>query len=156
MVVTVSAGNDGTEGAGSIGHLCTSKNVICVGGVDSASVNNVFQDCLWDGVAGCGGANDLGSARGPVATSNRIKPDILGYMANSASVGGEFMAGNRPAAMCQTDAPGTKIVYWDWQNNNGFEAPRSRLPRRLDLPPSSGTTSWPALTPPERRPLPTP
>jgi hypothetical protein len=118
FVVTVSAGNDGTEGAGSIGHLCTSKNVICVGGVDVAAVNNVFQDCLWDGIAGCGGPDDLGSARGPEASSLRVRPDILGYMANSALVGGEFMAGNRPAAMCQTDA--VKNVYWDWQNNNGF------------------------------------
>jgi hypothetical protein len=119
FVVTVSAGNDGTEGAGSIGHLCTAKNVICVGGVDVASVNSVFQDCLWDGAAPCGQTNDLGSARGPVAAPiNRTKPDILGYMANSALVGGEFMAGNRPTAMCQADP--TKTVYWDWNNNNGF------------------------------------
>jgi hypothetical protein len=34
------------------------------------------------------------------------------------AVGGEIEAGNRPSAMCQTDA--TKTVYWDWVNSNGF------------------------------------
>src|SRR4029078_126927 len=72
----------------------------------------------WDGTATCGGTNDLGSSRGPVTTSNRVKPDIVTYMASSVLVGREIEGGNRPHAMCQTDA--SKPVYWDYSNSNGF------------------------------------
>jgi hypothetical protein len=114
MIVTVAAGNRGTTGGSSIGSPSTAKNVICVGGADPGSVNALFEDCAWDGTAACSSANDNGSSRGPVATSGRIKPDIIGYMANINNVGGEFEAGDRPSAMCQSDA--TKTVYWDWTN----------------------------------------
>ena len=118
MVVTVSAGNSGTAGQSTIGSPSTAKNCICVGGNDVANPDYLFEDCNWDGTSTCGGTNDLGSSRGPVATSNRIKPDICTYVAFSASVGGEMEAGDRPHAMCQTDS--TKTVYWDWSNSNGF------------------------------------
>ncbi len=118
FVVTVAAGNRGTAAGANIGSPSTAKNVLCVGGADAASPNNLFQDCLWDGNAACGGTNDLGSSRGPVGGSGRVKPDIIAYMAFSASVGGEIEAGNRPSAMCQTDA--TKTVYWDFVNTNLF------------------------------------
>jgi hypothetical protein len=63
-----------------------------------------------------------------VAFSGRIKPDILAYMANFASVGGEFEAVNLSHAMCQTDA--TKTPYWDFVNNSqvggtSFSAPET-------------------------------
>jgi len=118
MVVTVAAGNNGTGGVSTIGSPSTAKNVIAVGGADAANSSALFEDCLWDGSASCGGVNDLGSARGPVLTSNRVKPDIITFTAFSASVGGENEAGNRPHAMCQTDA--SKPVYWDFSNGNGF------------------------------------
>ncbi len=119
FVVTVAAGNRGAGGGSTIGSPSTAKNAICVGGVDAASPSSLFIDCGWDGsAASCSASTDLGSSRGPVATSNRIKPDILAYMASSSAVGGEIEAGNRPSAMCQTDA--TKTVYWDWNNTNLF------------------------------------
>jgi hypothetical protein len=114
MVVTVAAGNGGTTGQGTVGSPSTAKNVICVGGADPGSVNSLFEDCGWDGTAACSTSADNGSSRGPVSTSLRIKPDIVGYMSNENSVGGEFEAGDRPSAMCQSDA--TKTVYWDWTN----------------------------------------
>ncbi len=117
FVMTVSAGNSGAAGASTINDSCTAKNVICVGGADAANYTSLFIDCLWDGLAACS-ANDLGSSRGPVVGSGRTKPDILGFMAFSAPVGGEVEAGERPAAMCQTDV--TKNVYWDWTNQNNF------------------------------------
>ncbi|MBZ5639892.1 MAG: S8 family serine peptidase, partial [Acidobacteriia bacterium] len=117
MVVTVSAGNGGATGQGTIGSPSTAKNVICVGGADAANPSFMFADCNWDGTAGCA-STDLGSGRGPVATSLRTKPDILGYMAFSATVGGENEAGDRPHAMCQTDA--TKTVYYDFSNLQNF------------------------------------
>jgi hypothetical protein len=117
FVMTVSAGNSGAGGTSTINDTCTAKNVICVGGADAANYNQLFIDCLWDGLAACSSA-DLGSSRGPVPSSGRTKPDILGFMAFSATVGGEVEAGERPAGMCQTDV--TKNVYWDWTNINNF------------------------------------
>ncbi len=118
FVVAVSAGNRGAAGGSTIGNVCTSKNAICVGGNDAANPNNLFIDCNYDGVAACSGDNDLGSSRGPVATSNRVKPDICTFVGFSATVGGEQMAGILSRQMCQTDA--TKTVYWDFSNINFF------------------------------------
>ena len=131
MVVTAAAGNRGTAGTGTIGSPCTAKNSICVGGNNVAQPDYLFQDCSWDGTSACGGTNDLGSSRGPVTTSNRVKPDICTYVAFSSAVGGENMAGNRPAAMCQTDA--TKTVYWDWINQNGFGGTSFSAPEAAGL-----------------------
>ena len=127
FVVTVAAGNGGTAGNGTIQSPSTSKNCIAVGGVDAAVPGKLFADCNWDGTPTCGGANDLGSARGPVA-GGRIKPDILTYVAFSAAVGGEKEAGERPHAMCQTDA--AQPVYWDFGNTQtlggtSFAAPEA-------------------------------
>ncbi len=118
MVVTFSVGNDGTQGAGSIGSPSTAKNCITVGGVGVSSPTRLFMDCSWDGTTTCGGTNDLGSSTGPVLTSLRVKPDICGYMATAASVGGENMAGENPVAMCQADA--TRTIYWDWNQTSYY------------------------------------
>ena len=125
FVVTASAGNRGAAGTGTLGSPSTAKNAICVGGNDVAQPDNLFIDCLWDGVAGCTSA-DLGSSRGPVSGVGRTKPDIMDYIWSSVSVGGEQMANDLPSAMCQTDA--TKTVYWNYVNlgNEGgtsFAAP---------------------------------
>jgi hypothetical protein len=117
FVVTVSAGNRGAAGRSTIGSPCTSKNVICVGGNDAYRPDYLFADCNWDGTAACSASADLGSSRGPVTTSNRVKPDIMTYVYSSSLVGGENFASERPRAMCQTD--GTKAVYWDYTNNPG-------------------------------------
>jgi hypothetical protein len=126
VIVTASAGNQGVAGPNTTDDVCTGKNVICVGGTDPGSPNSLFESCLWDGNVACTANADLGSGRGPVATSGRVKPDILAYMANWNSVGGEFEAINRSHAMCQTD--GTKTPYWDFVNNSqvggtSFSAP---------------------------------
>ena len=118
MVVTISAGNRGAVTTPTVGSPCTAKNAICVGGADAANPQFLFADCNWDGIASCSASGDLGSSRGPVSTSNRVKPDIITFMAFSANVGGETQAGNRPNTMCQTDA--TKTVYWNWNNVNLF------------------------------------
>ncbi len=131
MVVTVAAGNGGTAGQSTIGAPSTAKNVICVGGADAANPGYLFEDCSWGGTTACGDTNDLGSARGPVTTSNRVKPDIVTYMAFSASVGGENEAGERPHAMCQTDV--TKTVYWDWNNLQGFGGTSFAAPEAAGL-----------------------
>ena len=124
MVVTVSAGNSGAGGQGTIGSPSTAKNCICVGGVDLAAPDYLFIDCDWDGTAACSGTTDNGSSRGPVATSNRIKPDICAYDYGSSTVGGENMADDNPHAMCQ---PGSS-TYWDYVNTpyeggTSFSAP---------------------------------
>ena len=125
FVVTVSAGNRGAAGAGTLGSPSTAKNAICVGGNDVANPNNLFIDCGWDGTAACA-TTDLGSSRGPVNGVGRTKPDIMTYIWSSVAVGGEQMASDLPSAMCQTDA--TKAVYWNYVNlgNEGgtsFAAP---------------------------------
>ena len=119
FVVTISAGNSGVGGRGTIGSPSTSKNAITVGGADAARPDYLFEDCGWDGTAACSAANDNGSSRGPVTTSLRVKPDIITYMwsSSASTTGGEVEAGDRPHAMCQTDA--TKTVYWDYTNNSG-------------------------------------
>ena len=117
FVVTVSSGNRGAIGQSSIGSPSTSKNCIGVGGNDASSPNNLYINCSWDGTAACA-STDLGSSRGPVATSNRIKPDIMTYIYSTATVGGEQEAIDEPLAMCQTDA--TKNVYWQYVNTHGF------------------------------------
>jgi len=130
FVVTVSAGNSGQNGAGSIGSPATAKNAIAVGGTDQDPyLNYLFIDCNWDGTSTCA-STDVGSSRGPVATSNRVKPDILAIMADSSGAGGnsagEAMAGERPHAMCLSSplAP-----YWDWNSTSyyagtSFSAPQ--------------------------------
>jgi hypothetical protein len=115
FVVTESSGNRGAGGTSTIGNTCTTKNGICVGGTDPANADQLFIDCSWDGLAACS-TNDLGSSRGPVSGSGRVKPDIMAYMANINFVGGEQEAENRSHLMCQTDA--TKTPYWDWTNNS--------------------------------------
>lgn len=128
MVVTVSAGNSGTTGTGSIGSPSTAKNCITVGGVDATMPSNLFEDCSWDGTATCA-STDLGSSRGPVTTSLRTKPDICTYIYDSGTLGNETgWAADEPLAMCQTD--GTKTVYWQWTNGFGlggtsFSAPEA-------------------------------
>ncbi|MCX7831220.1 MAG: S8 family serine peptidase, partial [Acidobacteria bacterium] len=117
MVVTVSAGNAGTAGTGTIGSPSTAKNCINVGGVDAANPTRLYEDCSFDGNSACSTA-DAGSSQGPVATSNRIKPDICGIFGFTATVGGENEAGARPYAMCQTDT--TRNVYWDYTNSSGY------------------------------------
>ena len=131
FVVTVAAGNNGTAGQGTIGSPSTSKNCIAVGGVDAAVPDKLFADCNWDGTSTCGGTNDLGSARGPVTGSGRIKPDIMTYVAFSAAVGGEKEAGNRPHAMCQSDV--TKTVYWDFNNQQNFGGTSFAAPEAAGL-----------------------
>src|SRR5262249_25450795 len=69
------------------------------------------------GTAACA-STDLGSSRGPVATSNRVKPDIMTFVYSNSTVGGEQEAIDEPLAMCQTDA--TKTVYWQYVNTHGF------------------------------------
>ncbi len=130
FVVTISSGNRGAAAAprpASIGSPCVAKNSICVGGNNASSPDQLFIDCLWDGLAPCSSSADNGSSPGPVSVSGRVKPDITGFMFASALVGGEQMAANRPNQMCQTD--GSKVVYWDYQNLNGlggtsFSAPQ--------------------------------
>ena len=120
FVVTISAGNRGAAGTSTIGSPSTSKNGICVGGNDVSSPDNLFIDCSWDGIAACSTA-DLGSSRGPVnGPPFRTKPDIMTYIFSSALVGGEQEAIDEPHAMCQTDAPGTKVPYFAYVNAHGF------------------------------------
>ena len=114
FVVTVSAGNTGAGGAGTLGSPSTAKNAICVGGNDVANPNNLFIDCNWDSVAACNATADLGSSRGPVSGVGRTKPDIMTFVYASAAVGGEQMAYDAPTAMCQTD--GTKTPYFSYTN----------------------------------------
>ena len=128
VVATVSSGNNGATGTSTITDLCTGKNVICVGGSDPGSPNQLFENCSWDGNAGDCTTNDLGSGRGPIVGSSRTKPDILTYMANWNSVGGEFEAVDLSHAMCQSDA--VKTPYWDFVNNSqvggtSFAAPEA-------------------------------
>ncbi|HEX4826061.1 MAG TPA: hypothetical protein VFV19_17315 [Candidatus Polarisedimenticolaceae bacterium] len=128
FIVTASAGNNGILGTSTIDDVCTAKNSICVGGADPGNPNLLFENCAWDGTAGTCSGNDLGSSRGPVLTSGRVKPDIVTYMANWTSIGGEFEAVNLSHQMCQTDA--TKTPYWDYVNNSGvggtsFSAPET-------------------------------
>ncbi|HEX4824763.1 MAG TPA: hypothetical protein VFV19_10635 [Candidatus Polarisedimenticolaceae bacterium] len=130
FLVTVAAGNGGATGQSTIGSPSTSKNCVTVGGVNAASPNGLFIDCNWDGTSTCA-STDLGSARGPVSTSLRVKPDICTYVAFSAAVGGETEAGDRPHAMCQTDA--TKTVYWDWTNTNNFGGTSFAAPEAAGL-----------------------
>jgi hypothetical protein len=113
FLVTVSAGNRGAAGTGTLGSPSTAKNTICVGGNDVSSPNNLFIDCNWDGNAACSTA-DLGSSRGPVNGVGRIKPDIMSYIYSNVPVGGESMAYDAPTAMCQTDA--VKTVYFNYTN----------------------------------------
>ena len=125
MVVTVSSGNRGAAGTGTLGSPGTAKNIISVGGNDVANPNNLFIDCNWDGTVGCA-TTDLGSSRGPVTGAGRNKPDIMSYIWASSAVGGEQMASDLPSAMCQSDA--TKTVYFNYNNigNEGgtsFAAP---------------------------------
>jgi hypothetical protein len=125
VVVTVSAGNRGAAGIQTLGSPGTAKNVICVGGNDVSSPDSLFIDCNWDADPACTTA-DLGSSRGPVSVSNRVKPDIMTYIWANTAVGGEQMASDLPNAMCQTDA--TKTVYFNYNNigNEGgtsFAAP---------------------------------
>ena len=117
FVVTVSAGNRGAAGTGTIGSPSTAKNCICVGGNDVSNPDNLFIDCSWDGTAACA-TTDLGSSRGPVSPSGRVKPDIMTYVFSSGLVGGEQEAIDEPLAMCQTDA--TKNVYFNYVNAHGF------------------------------------
>jgi len=117
MVVTVSAGNSGPGGTGTIGSPSTAKNCINVGGVDAANPTRLYENCSWDGNSACSTA-DAGSSQGPVSTSNRIKPDICSIFGFTSTVGGENEAGDRPHAMCQTDS--TRTVYWDYTNNSGY------------------------------------
>ena len=114
FVVTVSSGNRGATGTSTLGSPGTAKNIISVGGNDVANPNNLFIDCSWDGTAACA-STDLGSSRGPVTGSGRVKPDIMSYIYSSSAVGGESMAVDQPTAMCQTDA--TKTVYWNYVNS---------------------------------------
>jgi hypothetical protein len=125
VVVTVSAGNRGAAGAGTLGSPSTAKNAISVGGNDVSHPNNLFIDCNWDAVAACS-TSDLGSSRGPVSGALRKKPDIMTYIWADSAVGGEQMAFAAPTAMCQTDP--TKIPYFSYVNlgNEGgtsFAAP---------------------------------
>lgn len=121
FIVTVSAGNSGQLGTGTIGSPATAKNAIAVGGTDQDPYHNyLFIDCNWDGTSTCA-ASDVGSSRGPVATSNRVKPDICGIMADSTGSGGnaagEDMAGERPLAMCLSSP---LSPYWNWTSTSGY------------------------------------
>jgi len=117
FVATISAGNRGAIGTSTLGSPGTAKNGITVGGNDVAHPDSLFIDCTWDGTAACANT-DLGSSRGPVTTSLRVKPDIMSYIYASAPVGNEVMAYSAPTAMCQTDA--TKNPYFNY-TNVGFE-----------------------------------
>ena len=75
MLHVFSAGNDGRDGAKSIGSPGTAKNVLTVGATENVRDNGILDGC---GDATAANADNIAdfSSRGPT-TDGRIKPDIV-------------------------------------------------------------------------------
>ena len=110
FVVTVSAGNRGAAGTGTLGSPSTAKNAICVGGNDVANPDSIFIDCLWDG----GGAVHHGRSRIQPRTGFGCRPHQarhhglhLGDLWRSAA---NRWLSDIPSAMCQSDAVEDRLL----------------------------------------------
>ena len=96
MVILFSAGNDGREGATTIGSPGGGKNVFTVGAAENVHAFGGDDGC-GIGDDGADSANDIidFSSRGP-CTDGRIKPDIQAPGTHVS--GGTFQVANPPAA----------------------------------------------------------